>query len=81
MYLKNLKVGDKVRVTIPSGDIASAKSVRPFDGKITIVKGIRHYKVGNTYILNGCKSSHGIPFEFVAEWLTLVEGVKDEVTE
>ena len=77
MYLRNLKVGDKVRVTIPSGDIASANSVRQFDGKITVIKGIHHYKYGSTYILNGCKCKYGIPYEFVAEWLTLVEGVTE----
>lgn len=77
MYLRNLKVGDKVRVTIPSGDIASANSVRQFDGKITVIKGIHHYKYGSVYTLKGCKSNYGIPYEFVGEWLTLVEGVTE----
>lgn len=67
-----------MRITIPSGDIASAREVKKYNGKVTKIRSINHCRKGYSYTLAGCKSNYGIPYEFVAEWLTPWE---DEVTE
>lgn len=72
-----MNIGQKVRITIPK-NTESAKSVAKYNGKVTVVKGIRHYRIGDTYILYGCKSDYGIPYEFIREWLV---PIIDEVTE
>lgn len=75
-----LKIGDKVKVMIPLGDRVGANTVKQYHGKVTVVKGINTYykgtsSLGRSFLLVGCKSEHGIDYEFLEDWLVPLEGV------
>lgn len=61
--------GDRVTVYITDKE-NTARDLRKFNGKSFVIKRVKTYKQSNhTYILDGCKSSMGINFEFHEDWL------------
>lgn len=78
-----LKVGDRVKVVIPRGDVTGANIVKQFNGKVTVVKEVKTYyksksSLGRTFALAGCKSDWGIDYEFVEEWLVPLDEEVEE---
>lgn len=78
-----LRIGDRVKVFFPPGEQTVFADLKKFEGKVTVIKEDRYCKKDHsttfhTYILAGCKSDHGIPYEFCEDWLIpLDEGVKE----
>lgn len=69
-----LRIGDRVKVMYPSGDVIGLEPIKCFQNKVTVVKGCHIYQkgkssLGRSYTLAGCKSDYGIDYEFIEEWL------------
>ena len=64
------RLGDKVKVVIPPGDVTGTDVIKTYHkGTSTL---------GRTVILAGCRSDWGINYEFLEEWLMLAdEGVEE----
>lgn len=78
-----LRIGDKVRVMFSLKELPTIGVIRQYQGKATVVKGVKHYhkgtsSLGYAYTLVGCKSAFGIDYEFTEDWLVpMVEGVDE----
>lgn len=76
------RIGDKVKVMFPQGDVVGTDVIRKYQNKVTIIKEIKTYhkgtsSLGRSYVLAGCRSDWGIDYEFIEEWLVpIVEGVE-----
>lgn len=77
------RIGDKVKVVIPPGDVTGTDAVKKYQGKVTVVKTIKTYHkgsstLGRTVILAGCRSDWGIDYEFLEDWLILADEGDEE---
>lgn len=78
----HFKVGDKVKVMLPSGESTGTNTVEHLQGKASVIKDVRINRkgkslLGYSYTLLGCKTKWGIDLEFCEEWLvSLDEGVE-----
>ena len=77
------RLGDKVKVVIPPGDVTGTDVIKKYQGKVTVVKRIKTYHkgpstLGRTVILAGCRSDWGINYEFLEEWLQLADEGDEE---
>lgn len=76
---KIINVGDRVKVMVPNTDKFGSRDISQINGNTYTVSNIvrtRRATGGNeaTYELEGAKSSFGIPYTFVKDWLIPVGG-------
>lgn len=79
----HFQMGDRVRVMIPTGDTTGAYTVKQFNEKVTVIKGVHVVHKGKStlgyeYTLIGCKTDWGLDYHFCEEWLM---PIREEVTE
>ena len=69
-------------VAFPPKETTVTKQVRKYDGKVTTITEVRTRMLKkfciSTYILKGCTTEFGLPYEFLREWLVPLD---EEVTE
>lgn len=68
------RMGDKVKIMFPPGEVIGTEIIRKYQNKVTVIKGIKTYhkgksSLGRAYVLAGCRSDWGINYEFVEDWL------------
>ena len=71
-----IPVGRRVIVNIPIGASPGCVAMRKLNGTERVVSFRKWHKNGVYYELAGVRSSEGIPFSFLGEWL---EEITDEV--
>lgn len=67
-----LEIGDKVKVVMPIKELTLSQTMRMFHGRVTRITGevvYTQFSSRKTYLLEGCESDFGIPYEFHDEWL------------
>ena len=77
-----LKVGDTVKVAFPPGEQTVFDALKKLEGQETIITEDRYYRkthstTFHSFILAGCKSDRGIPYEFCEDWLEPIEEVEE----
>lgn len=68
-----LKIGDRVKVCIPTSEQTAGNNVRQYNGQVRSIRSRGYIPKGGYYFhLVGCQSDYGIPYCFCEDWLQLV---------
>ena len=75
--------GQRIKVVLPPGESTGANTVKQFDGKVTVIKGVNVVHKGKStlgydYMLLGCKTDWGLDYHFCEEWLVPMDEEETE---